>query len=311
MSRSPLTYFVSSLSVGFSLVFSQSNVLAQGVEKFEQVRVYLEQNLRDKDAEVKFDVVGNESGLATLIVSAPDGRIVLDFKTGASKLGMRHFTLESPEPKNDGRLQKDFPAGVYKFVGQTVNGVKLEGQATLSHLFPEPASLMRPRADENNIAVRGLRINWGASKDASAIVVVVEHEKSGRVLRVNLPGDAKTFSVPDGFLLPGTEYKLAIGTVSADGNASFIESGFTTVGGSKAAPPPAFGSVPKPNGKVISEDEAKAVAVKALPGKAINVAVEKVKGVNRYVVEVVPTAGGKEWDVVIDMTSGKVLAIEK
>ena len=63
--------------------------------------------------------------------------------------------------------------------------------------------------------------------------------------------------------------------------------------------------------KVISEDEAKAIAEKRVPGKAIDVAIEKKMGANRYVVEVKPAAGGKELDVIIDMASGKVLAVEK
>lgn len=63
--------------------------------------------------------------------------------------------------------------------------------------------------------------------------------------------------------------------------------------------------------KTISEDEAKAIAEKRVPGKAIDVAIEKKMGANRYVVEVKPAAGGKELDVIIDMASGKVLAVEK
>ncbi len=63
--------------------------------------------------------------------------------------------------------------------------------------------------------------------------------------------------------------------------------------------------------KTISEDEAKVIAEKRVPGKAIDVAIEKKMGANRYVVEVKPTAGGKELDVIIDMASGKVLAVEK
>ena len=63
--------------------------------------------------------------------------------------------------------------------------------------------------------------------------------------------------------------------------------------------------------KTISEDEAKQIAEKAVPGKAIDVAIEKKRGANRFVVEVAPAAGGKEVDVIIDMTSGKVLGIEK
>ena len=63
--------------------------------------------------------------------------------------------------------------------------------------------------------------------------------------------------------------------------------------------------------KAISEDEAKQIAEKAVPGKVTDVAIEKKRGANRFVVEVAPAAGGKEVDVVIDMTSGKVLGIEK
>lgn len=63
--------------------------------------------------------------------------------------------------------------------------------------------------------------------------------------------------------------------------------------------------------KIISEDEAKQIAEKRVPGKAIDVAIEKKRGANRYVVEVRPASGGKEVDVIIDMVSGKVLAVEK
>jgi uncharacterized membrane protein YkoI len=76
-----------------------------------------------------------------------------------------------------------------------------------------------------------------------------------------------------------------------------------------AAPAPA--SKKGSDAKVISEDEAKAIAEKRVPGKAIDVAIEKKMGANRYVVEVKPAAGGKELDVIIDMASGKVLAVEK
>jgi uncharacterized membrane protein YkoI len=281
---------------------------AQAQEKFETVKVYFEQNLRDKDAEVKFEAVGGEVGLATLTVTAPDGRVVIDFKAGNSKLGMRHLTLESPEPKNDGRLQKDFPAGVYKFAGTNMAGVKLQGQATLSHNFPAPAFFVHPSVDEKNVQIQGLKINWSAVKNTASTVVLIEHEKSGRSVRVNLPGDATTFAVPEGFLLPGTEYKLAIGTMTKEGNASYIETGFTT---STSVAAPAAAAAAKGGAKVISEDEAKKIAAKAVPGKVMDIAIEKKLGVNRYVVEVVPAAGGKELDVVIDMTSGKVLAVEK
>jgi hypothetical protein len=122
---------------------------ARGAEKFENVAVYLEQTAEDEDCEIAFEAVSATAGLAALKVVAPDGRTVIDFRTADSKLGMQHLTLESPEPKNDGRLQADFPAGVYKFMGASVAGGTLGGEATLSHRLPGVTRIVRPRPDEN------------------------------------------------------------------------------------------------------------------------------------------------------------------
>lgn len=202
--------------------------IANAGQQFERVKVFLERNLLDKDAEIKFEATGGKVGLANLKVVAPDGRTVLDVKAPDSKLGMRTLSLESPEPTNDGRVQADFPAGMYTFSGSDTSGQKLEGKAMLSHAFPDPAVFARPKADASNVPYKGLQIGWQAVKGLGSQVVVIEHEASGRKLRADLPGNATSFNVPDGFLLPGTEYKLEIGTVAKDGNASFIETSFTT-----------------------------------------------------------------------------------
>ena len=281
---------------------------ANAQQKFEKAKVYFEQNLLDKDVEVKFEATGGNAGLAAMKVVAPDGRTVVDFKSPDSKFGIRHLVLESPEPKNDGQIQKDFPAGVYKFTGTLVGGVALQGEATLSHKLPTPTSFIRPKPDEKNVPIKGLKASWAAVKDLAAVVVIIEQESLGQEIKVTLPGNATTFAVPDGFMQPGLDYKISVGTVSREGNGSFIETAFSTAGKSVGA----AGSAASASGeKVISQDEAKLIAVKAVPGKVIDVAVEKKGGVNRYVVEVAPAKGGKELDVVIDMASGKVLGIEK
>jgi hypothetical protein len=46
--------------------------------RFEKLSVYLERNVQDHDAEIRFDVTGAEDGLAALKVSAPDERTVID-----------------------------------------------------------------------------------------------------------------------------------------------------------------------------------------------------------------------------------------
>ncbi|MGH8642996.1 MAG: PepSY domain-containing protein [Gammaproteobacteria bacterium] len=61
----------------------------------------------------------------------------------------------------------------------------------------------------------------------------------------------------------------------------------------------------------IAEDEAVAIALKAVPGDVTDVSIEKKLGANRYVVEVLAKEDGSETDVIIDMATGKVLATEK
>ncbi len=65
------------------------------------------------------------------------------------------------------------------------------------------------------------------------------------------------------------------------------------------------------NNAKISDEELKAIAVKSVPGKAVDVAIEKKLGANRYVVEVLSATNGAEIDVIIDMTTHKVLGIDK
>ena len=211
------------------LLLSPSAALAEG--RFERAAVYLERSMVDKDVEIRFEVTGPSHGLAALRVTAPDGRTVLDVRAPDSKLGMRQFVLESPEPNDDGRLQADFPAGTYQFSGTTVQGTTLQGTATLSHAFPPATSVLQPRSDDKAaVPAAGLQIRWSPVANLAAVAVVVEDEETGREVTALLPGDATAFTVPQGVLAPATKYKLGIGTVSRSGNRSFVETQFKTAG---------------------------------------------------------------------------------
>ncbi len=218
------------LVAAVALLLGAGHGVAHAGAAFERVRVFLEQNVQDQDAEVKFEATGGKGGLIALQVKAPDGRTVVDFKAPDSRLGIRTLVLESPEPRNDGSVQADFPAGTYTFSGRGVGGEQLEGSAVLSHALPSPTRFIHPRPEATNVRPRRLLLNWQAVKGLAAYVVVIEQEATGREIKANLPANATSFSVPDGFLRPGTEYKLAIGTVASDGNASFIETAFVTAG---------------------------------------------------------------------------------
>lgn len=211
-----------------ALILGTCHGIAYADEPFERIKVFLEQNVQDKDAEIKIEATGGKGGLTSLQVKAPDGRTVIDFKAPDSRLGMRTVLLESPEPKNDGSVQADFPAGAYTFSGRSASGERLEGTAMLSHVFPDPTAFVHPRPEATNVSHKRLILSWRSVKGLAAYIVVIEQESSGREIKVSLSANATSFNVPDGFLLPDTEYKLAIGTVARDGNSSFIETGFVT-----------------------------------------------------------------------------------
>jgi hypothetical protein len=196
--------------------------------RFEQVIVRLEQTVEDGDCEIAFEATSGTTGLTALKVMAPDGRTVIDFKSPDTKLGMRQIVLESPEPRNDGRLQADFPPGVYRFSGTLTSGATLQGEATLSHKFPSIARIVHPRPGERDVPATGLQIRWNPVPDAVAYVVVIEQEKTGHEIKVDLGVTANSFTVGDKFLVPGLEYKLAIGTVGKEGNRTISEIDFVT-----------------------------------------------------------------------------------
>lgn len=196
--------------------------------KFKHLSVHFEQNATDNDFEVVFEATSSDAGLAALQVTAPDGRVVIDFKAPSTKLGMRTFRLETPEPKALAGLQADFPAGTYTFTANTVGGAAFSGTTTLSHKLPRAASWVRPRPEEQNMPVNGLRIEWSAPKDLASCHVTIENEAGVKIVQAVLAGSATRFPVPNRVLLPGATYSVSIGTVAADGNASFVETSFKT-----------------------------------------------------------------------------------
>lgn len=196
---------------------------------FAVARVHLEHNATDGDAEVVFEVKGGKEGLAKLSVLSPDGRTVIDFTApDASTLGIRQFRFETPEPGDVESLKSAYPEGVYTFIGATAAGGKLRGESPLNHKLPATASVLRPEADARGVGVKNLKIGWTPVKNLAAYVIAIEQRTLGVHLTAKVPGSVATFAVPDGFLVSGTQYQLAIGTVSDDGNTSFVETTFTT-----------------------------------------------------------------------------------
>lgn len=68
---------------------------------------------------------------------------------------------------------------------------------------------------------------------------------------------------------------------------------------------------PRAASRTVPEEELKRIAVQAVPGKPVDVQIERKLGADRYVVEVLAAPDGAEVDVIIDMKTLKVLGIER
>lgn len=200
-------------------------------ESFESSSARFEQNATDGDVEAVFEAVAGDDGLTKLTVVAPDGRKTIEFTApGSASMGMRQFRFESPEPTDAAALKKAFPEGVYIFAGSTSSGTHFEDKVKLSHNLPTTTSFVFPKAGAKNVAAKGLKITWAPVKNVKGYTIELDPSKTGAHLEMKLPASATTFVVPEGILAPGGKCQLGIGTISANGNISVIETTFTIAG---------------------------------------------------------------------------------
>ena len=198
-------------------------------DPFPTATVHFEQNATDGDVEVVFKVKSEDDGLSELSIISPDGRTVVDFKAPeSSTLGIRQFDFESPEPPDIESLKAAYPEGVYEFFGATSSGDKLVGRSSLSHRLPKTAEFTKPANEDEKISVVEPKLSWSQVEDVAYYILEVEHDELKMNVTALLPAEVDSFILPEGMLSAGEEYELAIGTVSKEGNISFVETSFTT-----------------------------------------------------------------------------------
>jgi hypothetical protein len=213
------------LATATILLLLGSAATAEG--QFERALIYLERNVADDDIEVRVIATADDTGFAALRVIAPDGRTVIDFKSPGSKLGVRHLDLESPELRDKAAVQADFPEGTYRFEGTLVDGATLRAETTLRHAFPDAPTLSSPRSGQTELPVKGAKVRWEPVADAASWEVLLKEHKGAREMRAMLPASSTVFSIPDGFLVPGAKYEVAVGAIHQSGNRSYQEIEFT------------------------------------------------------------------------------------
>lgn len=204
---------------------------------FSVAKLFFERNATDEDVGIQFCLDGE--GWQNAEIVSPDGRKIFEVrgKWVLRGLGLTEQCVESEEPSHADLPLEEFlalfPEGEYGFIGRTVEGDRLVGTATLTHVIPDAPVIITPGEGEE-VDPDNTVIMWNLVPDppGSAIVgyqVIVEREDPLRVFSVDLPPSATSVTVPSELLEPGTEYKvevLAIETTS--GNKTITEHSFVT-----------------------------------------------------------------------------------
>jgi hypothetical protein len=205
--------------------------------KFEDAEIFFEFNSTDNDLGIQIFFDGKPWKWVRVI--APDGRTIFFVKNRQNlrEIGSTEAFTESAEPElgedlSFGQFKRLFPAGVYRFSGETLKGNKLSGRARLTHKLPAAVEL--------NLTAYPT-ITWTDMSGPGdpeivryqAIVELVVEASDEEVFEfvVDLSSNAGGVTVPDAFLDlvdefdPGDieDYKVEVIAIEKSGNKTITE----------------------------------------------------------------------------------------
>lgn len=218
----------------------------RAADKFPDVKFLIEHNATDADTGFQAFVDG--APWNTLTIADPDKRPVLEIRARGNlkQLGLTELFFETNEPENAEvpipELLARFPEGKYTFEGQTVDGTRLTGRATLTHTIPAGPEITSPAegavVDRNNTVIEWTPVTesiTGRSVEIVGYEVVVT-----KALDVHPPGFSKlvlsahvtaattSLTVPMEFLEPGTAYDVEVLALEVGGNQTISSTTFAT-----------------------------------------------------------------------------------
>jgi hypothetical protein len=187
---------------------------------FANLRLFFEFNSTDNDLGVQLMLDGEpwervrafDPGQRQIFEITALGRL--------EELGLTELFFESAEP-SPGEVLALFPAGTYRFTGETLEDERLTGTARLSHDLP-PAPVFSPsngeRVDRNNVVIR-----WRAIPRIAGYQVIVANEDIGVQMTVDLKPSVTSLQVPPTFLEAATEYDVEVLAIATNGNKTITE----------------------------------------------------------------------------------------
>src|SRR5262245_5355779 len=194
----------------------------------------IEVNGTDGDAGLQFFLDGEAWN--SMRISDPNGRVVVDVDARGRlrDWGLTELFSESNEPPFSevplAEFKARFPEGTYTLAGETIEGQKIVGTATLSHDIPEGPVITAP-ADGASVDRHGVVARWQAPPEPPGIDIVgyrviATRDDEQRIYTVELPASAHRVPIPAVFLASGHEYELEIQAIEESGNWTFTTTGF-------------------------------------------------------------------------------------
>jgi hypothetical protein len=219
---------------------------------FADAEIYFELNNTDEDLGIHALIDGD--AWKRLDIRDPNGRRMLNVRVKGRlvRQGLTELFFESAEPGFDNLAPEEFfdrfPEGEYRIKGTTLEGVKMEGMAEVTHLMPAPPANVLisgvPAAEDCDavplpVVSAPVTISWDAvtlshpdlgEMNEPIVVeqyqVVVEEEASGFVFSVELPPNVTEVTIPEEMISLGDEFKFEILVREDSGNQTAVESCF-------------------------------------------------------------------------------------
>ena len=197
---------------------------------FDDARLEIEFNATDGDA--GFQIFADAEEWKQFEIFRPDGRRIVNFRTDGNlnDFGLTELFSESSEPPFTelpfAEFKRLFPAGNYRFEGETIDGRELASTVRFSHRILTAPRFIQPH-DGGTLPANNAVIRWAPVRGAVDYEVIVTQEGDELVLDVTLSPEHTSLTVPPEFIDPGVSYQIEVHASAANGNRIFSQVGFT------------------------------------------------------------------------------------
>jgi len=227
--------------------------------EFDESLLYFELNNTDGDLGIHGKVDGG--GWQRLSLEDPNGRVLMDLRNEGNLAiqGLTELFFESVEPTfdelNPSEFFGRFPEGDYEWSGLTVDGVEIEGDASLSHKIPAaPSVAVNGTGIEGCESIMPITANIDGSYTISWLSVTTRHPVLGSqpgkadvevdgyqfvlereeqtlagneipelIMTMDLDSEVTDVTLPIGMVDIGQEIKIEVLVRSEEGNQSATE----------------------------------------------------------------------------------------